>query len=929
LPPNLDQTDLTTFDSAELARHNVIAYAPTYPLWTDDAGKLRMVRVPIGQSIRFDKKTQLFSIPDNTRFYKTFLKKVVDLNGAERWKKIETRVIVSRKDKPLFGTYVWDENETKATLLLDALRDGEPFRDRVVLVVTNEQKATEIRAKNPRNLTFELQRAGVLRHYAIPGRDRCIQCHMGSPSESFILGFAPMDVLRRPVGEGGVIEPTGPDELTQLDRLVDYGVISGLDSASDVTLLEDSQGDRKPRNEHELLAQGYMFGNCSHCHNPKGYPSQQAPELAPLLNFYPSTDGGIFQFPLERFSPRIHRGIDGQVNLPYITPSLYDIVPDDKNLWKPKAAVEPKTGTLLVRYLEAPWRSLIWRNTDTPFPYAEDYTIYPHMPMNSPGFDCRAPQLLGDWMVSIPAVRKDTTTWEAFVDIPENSGVEQPGPPERESQPYVEVKPGEDGYDKAVAAAKTRFEKWRNGNRYSRCPDTSDIVDQKVVDGERLVPIDGEIYALKDYIQDDGVPDRPHWIETDLTELPPPWYPRRLDWKEILIDGTFPTLDPTKIDYPVEVQKQNELRNVVDLIQHSQLDQAFKTFANTPVPFGVWEQKPGCDFSKVPKLGDLPNRPAWATEDLAPQTPVYMSSPGAAVYGTICINCHGPNADSQGIQAQKVAELTGGNTRVANFVKGLFGPQDEPFANRERIFSEQTVVPPDTMAARYMAFMGLGGTQREIPRPVLNLVAQTAVLGVKRPNVLAVTVSANMLAVAEELCRAVLHPTTGDFALQMDDRGGPLIKFNGDEELWKKLCTFNNSQWVRVVQFNGVKLTFFGYDFRAASSYPANTVVGKAGGLEASLSAGNTLPWCIQPPTDPAKLAEAQAFVQTRAVNGVPLPFCPQAVLDSPVLDVPTVDNWAKRGAINAGFAVYSYLDELANGRANRIRYNECELLSK
>src|SRR6185369_14853146 len=118
---------------------------------------------------------------------------------------------------------------------------------------------------------------------------------------------------------------------------------------------------------------------------------------------------------------------------------------------------------------------------------------------------------------------------------------------------------------------------------------------------------------------------------------------------------------------------------------------------------------------------------------------------------------------------------------------------------------------------------------------------------------------------------------------------------------------------IRVVQFNGSKLTFFGYDFRLASSYPASTTVGNLGGLEASLSAGNVAPWCIQAPTDPVKLADAQAFVQARAVAGVALPFCPDAVFNSPPLDVTTVDNWAKRGAINAGFAVYSYLSELAN----------------
>ena len=53
--------------------------------------------------------------------------------------------------------------------------------------------------------------------------------------------------------------------------------------------------------------------------------------------------------------------------------------------------------------MPAPWRSLIYRNVDTPFPYFDDYVPFPHMPMNTPGFDCRAPRIMGDWMVGLPA----------------------------------------------------------------------------------------------------------------------------------------------------------------------------------------------------------------------------------------------------------------------------------------------------------------------------------------------------------------------------------------------------------------------------------------------------------------------------------------------------------------------------------------------
>ncbi|MET0791574.1 MAG: hypothetical protein ABW061_08645, partial [Polyangiaceae bacterium] len=64
LPLDLAATDFTSFDSEVLARRGLVAFAPAYPLWSDDAGKLRYVRVPLGQSIAFDAKTQRFDIPD-------------------------------------------------------------------------------------------------------------------------------------------------------------------------------------------------------------------------------------------------------------------------------------------------------------------------------------------------------------------------------------------------------------------------------------------------------------------------------------------------------------------------------------------------------------------------------------------------------------------------------------------------------------------------------------------------------------------------------------------------------------------------------------------------------------------------------------------------------------------------------------------------
>src|SRR5580698_9268376 len=394
---------------------------------------MRYVRVPVGQSIAFDKATQKFSIPPNTRFYKTFLKQVNDANGNSTWRKIETRLIVSRPDttnsdgsaaqNALFGSYLWNADESQATLSNQPLRDNTPFADQIFTYVTDEAADQKIIATNPANLPAAEDAAGITRHYAVPGSERCIQCHMGSPSQAFVLGFTPLQVARRPTGEGGVYEPAAGDELTQVQRLIDYGVITGLTSQQDILPLEAAEGSRAPRNQYELNAQAYMVGNCAHCHNPRGYPSIRQPAIADVLIFLPGSGSneGIFQFPLETTSPIRKRGLNQNVPIPYVTPSLYDLPSDDAiGKYFCPDPTDPACESNL-QWILAPWRSLIYRNTDTPYDYFDDYAPFPHMPLNTSGYDCRVAKLMGDWMVSIPSKVKNPTMSETA--LPDVNGV--------------------------------------------------------------------------------------------------------------------------------------------------------------------------------------------------------------------------------------------------------------------------------------------------------------------------------------------------------------------------------------------------------------------------------------------------------------------------------------------------------------------------
>lgn len=926
LPLDLADTDLTSFDSDVLARQGVIAFQPAYPLWSDDSGKLRYIRVPLGKSVTFNAATQHFDIPDNTRFYKTFLKEVTDTTGNQRWRKIETRVIVARADivaadgthtpQALFGTYEWDESETHATLLIDTLRDGDPFTDHLFEYVTDEPKAAQIQATKPKNLTYEYEYEKVIRHYAVPGSNRCIECHMGSSNSNFIIGFTPLQINRQKVGDQGVYESASKDELGQLQRFIDIGLITGLKSASDIKLLSDSQGARKPRNPQELKAQAYMLANCSHCHNPNGYPSVASPVLKPILNFYPGADvGGIFQFPLELFSPRIGRGWDGG-QIAYITPSMRDIVPEADSFgvttlnttYTPKFLAPDTMGTAppMTTFMNAPWRSLIYRNTQTPFTYEDAYTLYPHMPFNTAGHDCRAAQWLGEWMVSIPAVRKH----------PELSENDHALDQDTEPQPYIEVLPSDAGYAAAVVAANKRLAIYKADPHYSTCPDTSDIVDPDVPSHTMI----------------DGVPDRPNWVVTDLTERPGLWQPRRSDWQDVFVN------------------KPNMDDQIVSTLLSSVTLKNVDGFANTKVPLGLWQQKPGCNFSSVRKASDFaPNeRPQWFTDNPpAPTAPVFEVLPGQAVFDMICINCHGPNADSLGRQADTLQNLTGGLARVANFRYGLFNPSlfDDPddnpdrglLTNRQRVFGPvaSPSVSVDDWGARYLSWMALGGTQVHLPQVILDQVQRTDVAGQARLQPFNITdVSANMLQVAQAACQSVLG-----FGLQFDvDRRIPnrlsssLIIKNGDAALWSKLCSYNNPSPVHKLLFDTTHTPpslYVGPQLYEPSYFPENTPIGdQNGNIVAGLSPDNEFPWCLDAD---AKQVDVPGFAHDHAFNGLDLPICPEDLgtpWSSTIADDHKMDGWWNRGAMNAGLSVFVFLDQFITGKIQHIGYDECEKLS-
>lgn len=346
LPKYLHETDMHTLDPLELARTGTIAYNVEYPLWADNADKGRWVHVPwkfengrmVKQSIQYNPVTKQFDIPEHTRFYKSFYRAIQLPNKKVKMRRMETRIIVSRIpwEESLFGTYQWDESEQVATLVEAPYRDGTAWKDLVLDVITDETKMK-------------------MRPYAIPGRQRCIDCHLGSPTKNFVLGFDPLQINKRPFGGAGRLDYPKTHDLNQVQRFIDYGLITGLSGPQELPVLEHT-GTSNPTSLHELRANGYMVGNCYHCHNPAGLAMTK--ENGIQLKLGP---GDIFNFNTQQKSVQI-------------------------------------TSRRIVHQNGELDSSHIWRKiSDSP----AQLGLFNQMPMHTPGTpDCKVMTVMGKWIRS-------------------------------------------------------------------------------------------------------------------------------------------------------------------------------------------------------------------------------------------------------------------------------------------------------------------------------------------------------------------------------------------------------------------------------------------------------------------------------------------------------------------------------------------------
>jgi mono/diheme cytochrome c family protein len=563
--------------------------------------------------------------------------------------------------------------------------------------------------------------------------------------------------------------------------------------------------------------------------------------------------------------------------------------------------------------------------------------------------------------------------------------------------------PGQPAYAQAQITAMQRLEIFHTGlnaavpqtgpaySAYADPGQTSDILDPAVV----ADPVCHPIPTGNSVLNDTPLAEHPDWVITDLTQPPGPYVPRQPAWLPVLVGGQQPT-ESTGCGTIAGADSafQDELQ-AIQLVQTAALDQV-RTYATTAIPYGLWEEQPGCDYSKEPTVQSFAGaqQPHWMqVANPAPNAPVYSETPGAAVFKMICINCHGPDAAADGRLAQNLATMTGGNAIVADWRDGILGPvgATEAASNREAVFGNAAlqaavsglttsagvgVVPPDWLlapdgtaltaddrAARYMAWMGLGGTGVNIPLAVLQIVSITDVLGARR-TLSSQSLSANMLSEAKALCLGILGPpsATTSPSFQVGEGHGyldaaltnlnkTLLPQNGDAEMWLTLCSLGNPPPIHVLSFGTGSTTSLPVPAidndegqlgiqsnslvaQGTNNYPPGAPVGNAtGGIDSTLQSTNTWPWCIDPTAAPTG---GFNVAQSAAISSQTVPVCPTSVVEiAHTCGVgrdagvecflnDEANGWAVRGAINAGMSVFLYGEWMEANGGPAPDYNQC-----
>lgn len=225
--------------SDQLPEEGVVPYEPITPLFSDYAHKRRFVWMPDSVGATYASDSEILNFPDGTVLIKTFYYDHVQ--PQDETKIIETRLIYKVAGLWEFANYIWNDDQTEATLDL--------VGDYVDLSWIDDNN-------NPRSTT-----------YRIPSDAECKNCHKNNDL-TIPIGPKPQNLNKEYSYTDG--------SMNQLQKWQDLGMISGsipspIETVADWTNESESLQDR---------VRAYVDMNCSHCHADQKHCDYRAPRFA-------------------------------------------------------------------------------------------------------------------------------------------------------------------------------------------------------------------------------------------------------------------------------------------------------------------------------------------------------------------------------------------------------------------------------------------------------------------------------------------------------------------------------------------------------------------------------------------------------------------------------------------------------------------------
>jgi uncharacterized repeat protein (TIGR03806 family) len=218
--------------SAQEPADGVIPYDVNTPLFSDYALKYRFVRVPPGTKAQY-REPEALDFPEGTVLVKTFAYANDARDLARGRRLIETRLLVNRPTGWVGLPYVWNDEQTEATLRIAGV-------------------------------TKDVHRIGpdgaeLTHRYAVPNANQCLGCHENSK-------------VMKPIGPTArglnrqFNYPDGPEN--QLTRWTRLGILEGAPSPEKAPRMAVWNDPSTGSVEHR--ARAWLEANCAHCHNPAG-----------------------------------------------------------------------------------------------------------------------------------------------------------------------------------------------------------------------------------------------------------------------------------------------------------------------------------------------------------------------------------------------------------------------------------------------------------------------------------------------------------------------------------------------------------------------------------------------------------------------------------------------------------------------------------